>query len=130
MKANLWILSVVTLVFVACASSPSPRKFKYVQMGMPKYDVLELIGEPRRVERIKGRDVWTYYFPSRAGHVHVREVEFERGTVVYFGKRREVPKASEQPNNVPADLERTDPGGQMPPANDVPTDPTAERNPA
>ncbi len=82
------LISTLALV-VGCASEPTIDQFRQVKRGMPKYDVLELVGEPIRVRRARGQDRWTYQFRRDDGVVAEREVVFDEGKVVYAGLVRD-----------------------------------------
>lgn len=90
---NSWIRNIVLLLSVllsvwGCTQLPKPAEnFERIKRGMPKYDVLELLGTPRRSERVKGQDHWTYVFHTKTGYVE-RVVLFEDGKVIYAGKEK------------------------------------------
>jgi outer membrane protein assembly factor BamE (lipoprotein component of BamABCDE complex) len=83
MKILMSLLLILGLA--SCAHGPSPTNFVKLKNGMPKYEVLELIGHPKFVERVQGQDHWQYKFATESGIIE-RSVHFENGKVVYSGK--------------------------------------------
>ena len=78
-----WILTfflmLVTGNLNGCASR-NPN-FSRVRVGMDKSDVLEVVGNPQRIARIKGHDRWIY-FDNLAGAPIERSVVFASGRVI------------------------------------------------
>ncbi len=95
-------LAFVLILVTGCATSVGQRLEK-VQTGMDKTQVLDLAGNPKRVVRQDGRDLWTfvYYVGDKRFE---REVRFNEGHVSDILTPREV-SASAQADMVTQDYE-------------------------
>lgn len=56
---------------ISCAST-APQRLSQVKVGMDKAEVLDVAGNPKRVKRQTGGDLWTYLY-------YVNEQPFEKG---------------------------------------------------
>ena len=79
--------ALLVLVSFGCSTTPKDKLFNSVKNGMPKYEVLELLGQPRVVRRVRGQDHWFYTF-TRSNDLVEKEIHFEGGRVIYAGDPR------------------------------------------
>ena len=92
---SLALLSVGILFSFGCVSSPKENVTE-VQVGMEKHDVLELMGNPKYVRRVRGVDRWGYvWYDHQSRTREEKQVHFESGMVTYIGVRPQ-PKITAQ----------------------------------
>ncbi len=91
------LLFAFTLLIMSlgCSTVPEQRQFSKIANGMPKYEVLDRLGEPTRVRRSQGRDRWTYIYQHKGIQVE-REIHFVEGKVVYVGNPPAAKVSAEQ----------------------------------
>lgn len=71
-------------VLTACGTLPY-KEFDVVKKGMDKSDVTEQIGSPLFVYANKQPHIWIYRFYDEDKKELFREIQFEKGKVVYAG---------------------------------------------
>lgn len=75
-----WLIFTFIFQIVAGCASRNPN-FSRLRVGMDKSDVLETIGNPLRIARVKGHDRWIYI--DHLGDAPVeRSVVFASGRVI------------------------------------------------
>lgn len=72
--------SLCALLVTACASNLS-KDLQKIQIGDDKDRVLELLGNPKRTNRIKDVDRWTYVY-HQDGVEKSEHIEFKNGKVI------------------------------------------------
>lgn len=84
-KIGLVATFVAVAMIAAGCQTYGPDNVNSVHLGMDKSLVVETLGSPTYVRRIKMRDKWIYEYMDKSGNVTVREVHFESGRAVYIG---------------------------------------------
>lgn len=82
MRLSLLLLSLI--FFVAGCQTSALSTFGKIEPGLRKPDVIEAIGSPDHVDRLHGKDRWTYTFYEN-GIRYQREILFYNGKVTYAG---------------------------------------------
>lgn len=80
MKKYLWFFCFLML---SCQSSPV-KQFSKLHDGMEKTEVLDIMGPPRTVTRMHGKDRWIYVYYDNEVRQE-KEVHFQDGKAVYVG---------------------------------------------
>ena len=83
-RVALYFALLLCLFFSGCQTNEL-REINRVKVGMDKQEVLDIMGNPRRTERIHGMDRWTYVFFA-ANKWQSREVRFMDGEVNHVGE--------------------------------------------
>ncbi len=73
-------VTFVGLSLMGCAT-PLVKKLEEIRVGMDKADVLEKVGNPKRVRRVGGRDEWVYVVKTQEADEEYR-FYFEAGRLV------------------------------------------------
>lgn len=94
--ALLWL----AFIFVLGCQTPAHLDWAKVHAGLDKDQVLELMGNPVRTERIKGKDRWTFVFYENQIR-REKEVHFLEGIAVYTGDHIE-PAVAQQASQIDA----------------------------
>jgi outer membrane protein assembly factor BamE (lipoprotein component of BamABCDE complex) len=76
---SIIVFGCVFLGLVGCASAH--KDLSGIQVGMQKADILDVYGNPQRVDRVKGQDQWIYITYSDR-EVTEKKVIFAEGKVV------------------------------------------------
>lgn len=95
----IWRCLFLTLPLLTSCATPIHQEVRRVKPGMEKAQVLELLGNPQKTRRWKGKDEWTYiYYVS--GQRQGTDIHFENGSVIYIG-------AAQLPSDADVRLENT-----------------------
>lgn len=80
---------------VGCSSEPTVKDIDGIKTGAAKYDVLEKLGEPKSIRRVRAEDHWAYEINDKKGRTVVREIHFDAGKVIYVGPPKKENEKSE-----------------------------------
>lgn len=89
-----WALFLTLSSITSCTTSPK-RDFEKIQVGMDKADVLELMGNPKRTRRWKGKDEWIYRFYDNNQEVQ-KKLVFELGRVIEIAEFSDRPTPQQE----------------------------------
>lgn len=89
----IFILAASASSFLfGCVSKPI-ENYEKITIGMEKDEVIEHMGSPKFVRRIRGEDRWKYVFYDQNTR-YERFVHFDGGRVVYIGEEKPSPSDS------------------------------------
>src|SRR5689334_8709111 len=83
---------------ISCAST-APQRLGQVKVGMDKAEVLDVAGNPKRVNRQTGGDLWTYLYYVN-DQPYEKGIRFEAGHVVEISAEQPPGITSDSPNDV------------------------------
>lgn len=84
MRTTIALLISSSIIF-GCSTNPVDD-WAQVKPGMDKHEVLEIMGNPTRTQRLRGNDRWTYVFYDQNSKKS-KVVEFSDGAATYVGDK-------------------------------------------
>lgn len=80
---------ICSLLWLSGCQTPLSKSTQSLKIGMEKYEVLEVLGNPHQTRRVRGQDRWSYFF--------YKETPGRYQTDLFFRERRLVSMNSTPP---------------------------------